>query len=72
MGVVKHILRLKKYSERQIMGMCRKRSLKPLREKLYTGKIEHNSVSRVHKYSLREVYSDSDLNLNRDTSSDGF
>ena len=62
-GVVKHILCLKKYSERQIMGMCRKRRMKPLREKLYAGKIEHNSVSRVHKYSLREVYSDSDLSL---------
>ena len=61
-GVVKHILRLKKYSERQITNMSRKRRMKPLREKLYAGKIEHDNVSRIHKY-LREICSNSDLDL---------
>ena len=57
---VKLIMSLKNFSVPQICNMSRKRHLKPLRDKLYTGKIEHDGPSQIHKF-LRNVFRDSDL-----------
>ena len=40
--------------------MSRVRRLKPIPDKLYTGKVEHDGHTRVHRY-LRDVFRDSDL-----------
>ena len=57
---VKLIMSLKNFSGPQICNMSRKRHLKPLRDKLYTGKIEHDGPSQIHKF-LRNVFRDSEL-----------
>ena len=58
--VVKHILHLKGYRPRQIKHMRRRRQPKPLDDKLYTGKIEFDNVTKIHKY-LRAIFADSEL-----------
>ena len=56
--VVNHILSLKGYKRRQIRHMKRTRPPRPLRTTLYTGKIEFDKVSKIHRY-LRGVFADS-------------
>ena len=58
--VVKHILHLKGYRPRQIKHMRRRRQPKPPDDKLYTGKIEFDNVTKIHKY-LRAIFADSEL-----------
>ena len=58
--VVKLILRLKKFTPRQISNMGRPRQMRLPRDKIYTGKVEHDGTTRIHRY-LRDVFRDSDL-----------
>ena len=58
--VVQHILRHKNFSPNQFVNMNKMRQFRPPRDKLYTGKVEHDSTSKIHRY-LRDVFRDSDL-----------
>ena len=58
--IVKHILILKKYNKRQISAMKRDRVQHNRVEKLYIGKVEHDHVSKLHKF-IRDIFRDSEL-----------
>ena len=58
--IVKHILVLKKYNKRQISAMQRDRVQHNRVEKLYIGKVEHDHVSKLHKF-IRDIFRDSEL-----------
>ena len=58
--IVKHILKLKNFKDSHVRNMSRVRRLKPIPDKLYTGKVEHDGHTRLHRY-LRDGFRDSDL-----------
>ena len=53
--VVQDILRHKNFAQNQVNNMKRMRQFRPLHDKLYKGIVEHDSMSKIHRY-LRDVF----------------